>query len=211
MRKYFTWRCVFLHTLATLALLICVAFGTWQVRTTGSATMAVGYVLALVVVDTYVLYVWWKLIHQKHVPFDKDWAVKARAKAEAAGIPLNEIPGWALDKSLRRAVSAASREHPETLALPFGRQAHALESLDRKVARAKQSTPKIAENSAVGGGQLEPDDLHADNGSDDETDPTIQVRAISSTVTVDEELDAYNRYLFELSRKDPPKRWRKSN
>jgi hypothetical protein len=171
--------------------------------------MVVGYVLALVVVDTYVLYVWWKLIHQKHVPFDKDWAVKARAKAEASGIPLNEIPGWATDKSLRRAVSAASREHPETLALPFARQAYALESLDQKVGRAKQSTPKIAENSTVEGGQLEPDDLNTNNGSDDETEPTIQVRAISSTVVVDEELDAYNRYLFELSQKDPPKRWRK--
>jgi hypothetical protein len=196
-----------LHKLAALALLTCVVLGTWQVRTTGSTTMAVGYVLALVVVDTYVLYVWWKLIHQKKVPFDKDWAVKARAKAEAGGIHLNEIPGWATDKSLRRAVSAASREHPQTLALPFGRKAHALESLDQK-ARATQSTPKIAENSTVERDQL---DVEANDGSDDETDPTIQVRAISSTVVVDEELDAYNRYLFELSQEDRPTHWRKSS
>jgi len=108
-------------------------------------------------------------------------------------------------------VSAASRERAETLALPFGRQADALESPDQKVARAEQGIPKIAQNSTVEGGQLEPDDVDANDSSDDETDPTIRVRAISSKVVVDEELDAYNRYLFELSQKDPPKRWRNSS
>jgi hypothetical protein len=212
MRKYVTWRCTCLHVAATFGLLTCVAFGQWQFRSTSSTTMGVGYALAWVVFGIYILYLWWKLIHQKHVPFDKDWAVKAREKAEAAGIPLNEIPGWAMDKSLRKAVNAANSERREALALSFGRRAQVEKSIDQGVTLAKTSTSEIAESSVVDWSDVDdpPDDLASSNGNDDEADRVIPVRAISSTVISDEELDAYNRYLAELSRSDPPKRWRRS-
>jgi hypothetical protein len=35
----------------------------------------------------------------------------------------------------------------------------------------------------------------------------IDAEVLKSTVEVDEELAAYNRYLAELSWSDPPKRW----
>jgi len=212
MRKYFTWRCTCLHVSATLGLLTCFGFGQWQFRSTNSTTMGVGYALAWVVFGIYILYLWWKLIHQQHVPFDKDWAIKAREKAEAAGIPLNEIPGWAMDKSLRKAVNAANSEHREALALSSARQAQVQKSIGQGVTLAKPSTPEIAESSAAVWSHVDgqPDQVPTGNGNDDETEWVIPVRAISSTAIGDEELDAYNRYLAELSRSDPPKRWRKS-
>jgi hypothetical protein len=205
--KYLTPRCVFLHVAAVCGLASCVAFGSWQFRSTASKSTGAGYLFAWTVFGIYIVFMWWKLIHQPPVPYDKDWAIKAREKAEAAGIPLTEIPGWAKDKTLRKAVIAMSRENPGALALPYGAQSQALESFDQKVARIASSTAMVAEHDPIDG---QPDAV--ETPSDDEDDGRIiEARVISSTVIPDEELDEYNRYLFELGQEDAPKRWRKPN
>jgi DNA-binding transcriptional regulator of glucitol operon len=208
-RKYFTWKSIGLHVLAVIVVLTCFLFGRWQFQSATSKTMSWAYIFGWSVLGIYALFVWWKLIHQKHTPFDKLWAVKARAAAEAAGRPLNEIPGWALDKSLRRAVIDASREPTGAFALSFRKQTKALESHDQKLARAKLMGHKVADSRILDGSLLEgqPEDVLINDGIPDDTDLIIEARVLSVTVHVDEELDAYNRYLFELSQRDPPKRW----
>jgi hypothetical protein len=215
--KYFTGRCVFLHVSALLGLLCCVVFASWQYRSSASKTTGGGYVLAWTIFGIYIIYMWWKLIHQAPVPFDKDWAIKARAKAEAAGVPLTEIPGWAKDKDLRRAVIAMSREQPEALALPYTSQTYMLETFDQKVARAMRSgTPILAETASVDSepGDDLSDDASTETSDGNEPDRVIEARAIASTPIVDkelEELEAYNRYLFELSEEDRAAHRRKSD
>src|SRR5580658_2387595 len=53
---------------------------------------------------------WWRLIHDQRTAFDRLWAARQHAAADKFGTPLHQIPGWALDKSLSRAVVAASIE-----------------------------------------------------------------------------------------------------
>jgi hypothetical protein len=68
---------------------------------------------------------------------------------------------------------------------------------------------KVADSRILDGSLLEgqPEDVLINDGIPDDTDLIIEARVLSVTVHVDEELDAYNRYLFELSQRDPPKRW----
>jgi hypothetical protein len=41
----------------------------------------------------------------------------------------------------------------------------------------------------------------------DDAEEVVDARVVGVKVVVDKDLEAYNRYLAELSRSDPPKRW----
>jgi hypothetical protein len=207
LRKYFTWRCICLHSLATLGLLFCAIAGRTQYRSSSNKPMSLAHIVEWLVFSVYLVHLWWKLIHQKHVPIDKDWAIKARAAAEFAGIPLNEIPGWATDKQLRRAVIAQSRGHTATPALPSSRPTHIFGSLEAQVVPTQ---PPISSPSA----RSKSDEFIGENvrvvvPDDPEEEVIIDVKATSSKVLIDDKLVAYNQYLSDLSRRDPPKLWRR--
>jgi hypothetical protein len=50
-------------------------------------------------------------------------------------------------------------------------------------------------------------DEWVDDRAKDGASPVIDARIVDVKVHVDEELNAYNRYLGELSWRDPPKHW----
>lgn len=214
LRTYFTRRCIGLHLLVLVLVPTFLVAGWWQYNVARSGNdLSWVYTVEWPFFAAYAVYVWWKLIHDKSTPFDRLWAAKQRAAADAAGTPIYQIPGWATDKELSRAVHAASldaRRDPALLRPGSG----ALESRTES-GRAREATARADElPAATAGGDdagrldavaaLEGDDARVE----DET--VVDARVVDVKVVVDEELaahDAYNRFLFELSRKDPPKRW----
>src|SRR5271170_8017674 len=146
MRKYLTWSEIGLHVLTVIVVSACFLFAGLHFRSAlrGNA-LGCAYAIAGSLFGCYALYVWWKLIHERHKPIDKDWAMMARAEAEASGRPLHEIPGWALDRSLSKAVSEASLVTRVPLALSSGKRTEALESRDQKDVHAKLMDSRIAE------------------------------------------------------------------
>ena len=184
MRKYFTWRCVRLHALALVVVPACLFLGRWQYDAARAGnTLSWAYTVEWPLFAVYALYVWWQLIHDQRTAFDRLWAAKERSATEASGRPLQQIPGWALDKSLSQAVAEASLGPPTAPVLTTGMPSHA------PVRRQLELADPDAEASAP-----------ADDG-------VVDARVVKTTVEVDEELAAYNRYLAELSWSDPPKRW----
>jgi hypothetical protein len=103
-------------------------------------------------------------------------------------MPLEEVPGWALDKTLSAAVMQASLGPAGSPMLSQGHQTEALESEDGKAT----ASPVMG---SVG----------ADDRPDDRE--PVDARVVGVKVVVDEDLAAYNRYLADLNRSDPPKRW----
>lgn len=233
MRKYFTWRCIGLHLLVLVLVPAFVAAGWWQYNVArGGNDLSWVYTVEWPFFAVYALYIWWKLIHDRSTPFDRLWAAKQRAAADASGTPLHQIPGWATDKQLSRTIRQASIGAGELPALAHART-DALESADHRSRRAAQGSLELG-NGAAGNGTT--DDGRAGNGAagnpttgngttDDGAtgdgdgdgdgathhhDAVIDARVVAVTVDVDEELEAYNRYLFDLSWKDPPKRWKAS-
>jgi 2-C-methyl-D-erythritol 4-phosphate cytidylyltransferase len=77
--------------------------------------------------------------------------------------------------------------------LPQGRQTEALESEDRKLS-----------DSALMGATMVDDHLEVIPDGDE---PVVDAQVVGVKVVVDEDLAAYNRYLADLNRSDPPKRW----
>jgi hypothetical protein len=139
---------------------------------------------------------WWQLIHDRHTAFDKLWAAKQHAAADASGTPLYEIPGWALDKTLYREVVDASLEAASSPALSVGQT-------------GAFRPPELGEGKRVEESPVAPPqvDEWAAERAGDGASPVIDARVVDVKVHVDEELNAYNRYLGELSWKDPPKHW----
>jgi hypothetical protein len=100
-----------------------------------------------------------------------------------------------LDKTLSREVVAASLEasspalsvgQTEAFALPELGDGHGIE-------QSLFVSPQIEER--------------LDDGPDERTGRVIDASVVNVEVHVDEELNAYNRYLGELSWTDPPKHW----
>jgi len=139
---------------------------------------------------------WWKLIHDQSTPMDRLWARKQRATAEASGTPLHQIPGWARDKELAQAVRAATIVNGR--AAIGHRPTGALRPADH------EETLALPESS--GAGDARSADAQAD-GAAAHNPGAIEARILDVKVEVDEELEAYNRYLFELHVSAPPKRW----
>jgi len=215
MRRYFTWRCIGLHVLTLLLVPAFLLAGWWQyhVALSGNGLSWV-YTVEWPVLAGYAVYMWWELIHDQHTPFDRFWAAKARAAADASGTPLYQIPGWAVDKSLSRAVVDASLEAARGLALSPGTQHAALGSHDQHEASETQTPPALGGSWTGGQAPIdrEPVDEPASNGLQHRGQQAVDAEVIDAEVIEtravrDEALDAYNRYLAELNWKDPPKRW----
>jgi hypothetical protein len=204
MRKYFTWRCIGLHVLALIVVPACFLLGRWQYHAALSGnSLSWAYTFEWPAFGIYAIYMWWQLIHDQRTAFDRLWAAKQRSATEASGRPLQQIPGWALDKSLSKAVTEASLEPPKHSALLHGKRSEALESQEAKTAAARaaaESMGDLPERRSEG-----PDGAMAatDRGDGDVVDAEV----VDVKVQVDEELAAYNRYLADLSWSDPPKRW----
>jgi len=195
MSRYFTRRCLYLHVVTLLLVSSFILAAWWQYEcAVGGNGLSWAYVFEWPAFAMYAIYMWWRLINDKHTAFDKLWAAKQHAAADAAGTPLYEIPGWALDKTLYREVVASSLEAANSPALSVGQN--------------QAFTPP-----QLGDGQIERahfPHLQVDEPGDeanDDASPVIDARVINVKVHVDEGLNAYNRYLGELSWKDPPKHW----
>lgn len=199
MRKYFTWRCIKLHLVVLVLVPGFLVAGWWQYNVArGGNDLSWVYTVEWPLFAVYAVYMWWKLIHDKSTLFDRMWWAKQRIAAEASGTPIHEIPGWAMDKELSRVVHEASADTSRVRALaPTPTQA--LESQEQKGVGAAER-------------DLEPDEAGRDGRevAASSANAVIDARVVGVKVVVDEELDAYNRYLFELSRSDPPKRWTSS-
>jgi hypothetical protein len=210
MRKYFTRRCVGLHVVAIVVVPLCLLAGWWQyhVALAGNDWGWV-YTVEWPFFAAYGLYVWWRLIHDESTPFDRLWAAKQRAAADASGRPLHEIPGWAMDKELSRAVTEASAGARDAPALPPGRAG----ALDRDRSVVAPPLPMAAAGPcSEETPEREPLALPSlsERGEaflPDRTGAVIDARVLEDEVVVDEELNAYNRYLAELSWSGPSKRW----
>jgi hypothetical protein len=203
MKKYFTRRCIGLHALMLVVVPGCLVAGWWQYQVArGGNGLSWVYTVEWPFFSVYALYVWWKLIHDRSTPFDRLWAAKQRAAADASGTPIHEIPGWALDKELSRSVYEASLGSGQTRALGRARPG-LVESNDQRSAGALQ------QRLAPGGSTT--DDRTGADGRDGAA--VIDARVVDVKVVEDEELEelaAYNRYLFELNFQNPPKRWMSS-
>jgi hypothetical protein len=194
MRKYFTWRCIGLHVLVLIVVPTFFLLGRWQFDAARSGnTLSWAYTVEWPLFGIYAIYVWWRLIHEKSTALARLWAARDRTAAANSGMPLEEVPGWALDKKLSAAVIQASLGSPGSPVLPQGRQTEALESEDRKLS-----------DSALMGATMVDDHPEVIPDGDE---PVVDAQVVGVKVVVDEDLAAYNRYLADLNRSDPPKRW----
>ncbi len=194
MRKYFTWRCILLHVLVVVLVPTFLLLGRWQYHAALSGnTLSWAYTFEWPAFAVYAVYTWWNLIHERSTALDRIREARERAAAAAAGVPIDSLPGWALDKSLAKSFTEASLGKGHPAALSAG-------AADRAV--------------GPGGGTGTPDDTPAMVGSG--SDPAhaevddqavVEAHVVEVKGTVDEELAAYNRYLADLSAADPPKRW----
>jgi hypothetical protein len=168
--------------------------GRWQFDAARSGnTLSWAYTVEWPLFGIYAIYVWWRLIHEKSTALARLWAARDRTAAANSGMPLEEVPGWALDKKLSAAVIQASLGSPGSPVLPQGRQTEALESEDRKLS-----------DSALMGATMVDDHPEVIPDGDE---PVVDAQVVGVKVVVDEDLAAYNRYLADLNRSDPPKRW----
>ncbi len=197
MRKYFTWRCIALHVLVAVLVPAFLWLGDWQYHAAESGnTLSWVYTFEWPAFAVYALYVWWQLIHDRSTALDKLRAARERAAAAASGVPIEEVPGWALDRKLSRVLTRASLGKPDAPALAAGVTADALGG----------AAPAGVRPAGAALERFEPSDAAPAVAEDEGTD-VVDAQVLDVTVQVDEELEAYNRYLAELSRRDPPKRW----
>jgi hypothetical protein len=195
MGRFFTRRCICLHVVTLLLVSSFLLAAWWQYDAArGGNALSWAYVFEWPAFAIYAIYMWWQLIHDRHTAFDKLWAAKQHAAADASGTPLYEIPGWALDKTLYREVVDASLEAAASPALSVG-QTRAF------------TTPELGDGSGANRVAHRQVDEWVPDRADDGASPVIDARIVDVKVHVDEELNAYNRYLGELSWKDPPKHW----
>jgi hypothetical protein len=194
MRKYFTWRCIGLHVLVLIVVPTFFLLGRWQYHSARSGnTLSWAYTFEWPLFGLYALYVWWRLINEKSTALARLWAARDRTAAANSGMPLEEVPGWALDKKLSAAVMQASLGSPGSPMLSQARVAEALESQDQK----RSDSPLVGATKADEHPEIIPDSSR----------PVLDAQVVGVKVVVDEDLEAYNRYLADLNRSDPPKRW----
>lgn len=215
MRKYLTRRCIGLHALVLVLVPAFLYAGWWQYHVALSGNeLSWVYTIEWPFFAVYAVYIWWKLIHDESTLFDRLWAARQRIAADAEGRPLHEIPGWAMDKALSKEVRQASSDAARHRALSGPR----LDVLDMPARGPANLLPKVS-----GVADAEPErstsplqsprhgnaDLDGRNTDLDDSagGMVIDARVLEVTTHVDEELEAYNRYLFELSRNGPAKRW----
>jgi hypothetical protein len=192
MRKYFTWRCIGLHVLVLIIVPTFVLLGLWQYHVARSGnTLSWAYTFEWPLFALYALYLWWRLINEKSTALARLWAARDRTAAANSGMPLEEVPGWALDKELSKAVMQASLGSPGSPMLSEGTQTETLESQEQKGDSRLVAATSGNHPDAIG----------------DDTEQVVDARVVGVTVVVDKDLEAYNRYLAELNRSDPPKRW----
>jgi hypothetical protein len=193
MRKYFTWRCIGLHVLVLIIVPTFLLLGRWQYHAARSGnTLSWAYTFEWPLFALYAIYVWWRLITEKSTALARLWAARDRTAAANSGMPLEEVPGWALDKTLTKAVMQASLGSPGSPALSEGTRTEALESNEQKRADSRLVAATAGDH---------PDALT------DDTEQVVDARVVGVKVVVDKDLEAYNRYLAELNRSDVPKRW----
>lgn len=215
MGKYFTRRCIALHVTALILIPAFLLAAWWQYGAAlGGNDLSWAYVFEWPIFAIYAAYVWWKLIHDQHTPFDRLWAAKARVVADATGTPVNQIAGWALDKDLSRSVIDTSIAAAKELEMMPGSRTAALGSPGWRPANAlaRTSVASAASGAAPGAADMSelstfPGEVIEQPADDSGDDLVIDVPSTVVRVVRDEELDAYNRYLADLSWRDPPKRW----
>src|SRR5580698_5707478 len=96
MGRFFTRRCICLHVVTLLLVSSFLLAAWWQYDAArGGNALSWAYVFEWPAFAIYAIYMWWQLIHDRHTAFDKLWAAKQHAAADASGTPLYEIPGWA--------------------------------------------------------------------------------------------------------------------
>jgi len=197
MGKYLTRRCIALHVVTFLLVSSFLLAAWWQYESArGGNALSWAYVFEWPAFAVYAVYMWWKLIHDQRTAFDRLWAARQHAAADAAGTPLYQIPGWALDKTLSREVVAASLEAADSPALSVGQT-------------EVFAPPELGDGQGVEQSLFARAPVHgrAADGPDDRAGRVIDAQVIGVKVHVDEELNAYNRYLAELNTRDFPKRW----
>ncbi len=203
MGRYLTRRCIGLHavTLVLVSSFLLAAWWQYDCARAGNG-LSWAYTFEWPAFAIYAVYVWWKLIHDQRTAFDRLWAAKQHAAADAFGTPLHQIPGWALDKTLSRAVVAASIEAGDALAPSIGTPTPSIGKTER-FALPELGDGEMVEQRLFDGEPLNecPDDPFVHSG------PMIDARVTDVRVAVDENLNAYNRYLAELNRRDLPKQW----
>jgi hypothetical protein len=222
MKKYFTWRCIGLHALVVVLVPAFLLAGWWQYHVALSGnTLSWMYTVEWPFFALYAVYVWWKLIHDSSTPFDRLWAARQRVAAAEDGRPLNEIPGWAMDKELTRDVYQASLSAVAGNAILAGTRPAALDmhaGNSTGVAPMEPLVVDLPEPAAIapialGDAQQDQEDSLGPvvaAGSPDAEVIDVHVPDMDVKVVANEELDAYhayNRYLSELSTSGPPKRW----
>jgi hypothetical protein len=197
MGRYLTRRCIGIHVVTLLLVSSFLLAAWWQYEcAVGGNGLSWAYVFEWPAFAVYAVYMWWKLIHDQRTAFDRLWAAKQHAAADALGAPLYQIPGWALDKTLYREVVASSLEaatSPELALVKTG-----------VVTSPELGDGRGSEQNLVGRAQ---GDEHAIEDPDGRAGQVIDAEVVEVKVHVDEELNAYNRYLGELNWADPPKRW----
>jgi hypothetical protein len=159
----------------------------------GGNGLSWAYVFEWPAFAVYAVYMWWRLIHDKRTAFDRLWAARQHATADAFGTPLYQIPGWALDKTLYREVVASSLEAAGSPELSVGPG----ESFVPAQLGDGRSNDQNSVVSAQGDEMEE-----GDSGG-----RVIDAQVLDVKIHTDEELNAYNRYLSELNWTDPPKNW----
>lgn len=206
MRKYFTWRCIGLHVLTLVLVPAFLLAGWWQYHAAvGGNDLSWAYTIEWPFFAVFGVYMWWRLIHDESTPFDRLWAARQWAAADKSGTPLHQVPGWATDKALSHEVIKASIEAARLPSLSHARPG-ALESHEQKLAYARVST-EPDEPRKVGLARAQSELGGVEHGLDNHGGSTIDARVLAVKVLVDEELEAYNRYLADLSWRDPPKQW----
>ena len=224
MAKYLTRRCIGLHALVFVLVPAFLWAGWWQYHVAlGGNDLSWVYTVEWPFFAVYAVYVWWKLIHDESTPFDRLWAAKQRAAADAEGRPLHEIPGWATDKALSREVYRAGRDEARRRSLSGPQR----EALDGQRLDGQRLDGQRLDGQRLDGQRQQPPGLMPatcdrendhdmactssatirDDGSVGPAGPVIDAQVLEVKVSVDEELEAYNRYLFQLSRNGATRRW----
>jgi hypothetical protein len=197
MAKYLTRRCMWLHVITLLLVSSFILAAWWQYGAARAGNgLSWAYTFEWPAFAVYAVYMWWKMIHDQRTGFDRLWVARQHAAADRFGTPLHEIPGWATDKALSKAVIAASLNAPDTPALAMGKT-------------EPYVPPALGDGEPLewSAGDVEPISDDADVEVYAHPGSVIDAEVVEVKTQVDEELLAYNRYLSELNHQDVPKRW----
>ncbi len=194
MGKYFTPRCMRLHAVAIVLVPTFLWLGRWQLSAALDGNeLSWTYVIEWPAFAVMTVYLWWKLIHEQKTPLDRLWAARRRAEADASGEALYQIPGWAQHKELREAVKEQSAELARLPTLADGDQVPVLDSEAHQAMLEQLAHDRLVAERSLPVDASVPDDS------------VVDARVLDERVEVhegDEERDAYNEYLFRLSRYD---------